>query len=257
MIVSAGLLLLSILALQAGAQSGKPPGGPPILVVPAPPPRILLAPPPPAPAPPALSRRARPRFALPSLVSSDDYPVAALRADEEGTVGFSLSVGADGLVSGCTVTASSGSVSLDGTTCRILRARASFEPALDLAGRPAPDSYSARIRWNIEDEQPAVVHAVPLNPIDSLIGRRDYPPAARRARRAGVVGYTLYVDWHGRVTECEVTRSSGSPALDNATCALLQARARFTPARDASGNAVSDEFAGQYAWRLPGRGRRR
>ena len=48
---------------------------------------------------------------LPSLVSQDDYPAAALRANEQGTVAFRLDVGNDGRVRNCTIVSSSGSSS--------------------------------------------------------------------------------------------------------------------------------------------------
>ncbi|HEV2818432.1 MAG TPA: energy transducer TonB [Allosphingosinicella sp.] len=91
---------------------------------------------------------------LASYVSNDDYPAAAILAGEQGTVGFSLYVGADGGVVDCTVTASSGSEALDETTCRIMRDRARFRPARDAAGRPTTDIVTGRIRWVLPDEEP-------------------------------------------------------------------------------------------------------
>jgi protein TonB len=48
-----------------------------------------------------------------------------------------------------------------------------------------------------------------------------------------------------------VTGSSGSSALDQATCRLLSRRARYTPAKDSSGNPVADTDAGSIRWVLP------
>jgi TonB family protein len=95
---------------------------------------------------------ARARANLASLIGNGDYPAEALRNDEQGTVGFRLSVGADGRVSGCTITSSSGSAALDSATCRILTARARFTPARDSRGLPTTDAVAARIVWRIEDE---------------------------------------------------------------------------------------------------------
>jgi protein TonB len=114
----------------------------------APPPQITVAPPAPPPPPPV--RRiepARARANLASYVSNDDYPDAAIRNEEQGTTGFRLDVGPDGRVSNCTVTASSGSSSLDNTTCRLMRSRARFTPATDSSGSKTSDSVSGRIRW--------------------------------------------------------------------------------------------------------------
>jgi protein TonB len=50
-------------------------------------------------------------------------------------------------VTGCTVTSSSGSATLDAATCNILRRRARFTPATDSSGNPTTDTASTRIRW--------------------------------------------------------------------------------------------------------------
>jgi protein TonB len=124
---------------------------PPMIVTPvAPPPQITVAPPPP-PAPPPVRRvePAKARANLASYISNDDYPSSALRNEEQGTTGFRLDVGPDGRVSGCTVTASSGSAALDSATCRLLRSRARFTPATDSTGAKTSDSVSGRIRWQI------------------------------------------------------------------------------------------------------------
>jgi len=115
-------------------------------------PQAAPAPPPPAPPPPRTIEPARARANLSSYVSNDDYPPSALRANEEGTTGFRLTVGPDGRVTACTVTSSSGSSALDSTTCRLMRSRARFTPARDSSGQPTTDSASGRIRWQIQDE---------------------------------------------------------------------------------------------------------
>ena len=54
-----------------------------------------------------------------------------------------------------------------------------------------------------------------------------------------------------RVSGCTVTASSGSAALDSATCRLLRSRARFTPATDSTGAKTSDSVSGRIRWVLP------
>lgn len=87
--------------------------------------------------------------------------------------------------------------------------------------------------------------------LGSLISPDDYPASALRSGEQGVVGFRLSVGPNGRVTACEITSSSGSTALDAATCTLLTARARFTPARGSSGHAVSDTVSARFVWRIP------
>lgn len=113
---------------------------------------------PPAPPPPP-SRRgglrpARARAQLHLLFSSDDYPSAAVRAGEEGAVGFQLDVGRNGAVAACRIVASSGSAVLDSTTCRLLTMRARFDPARDHKGKPVDDRVSGRIVWRLPEPEP-------------------------------------------------------------------------------------------------------
>ena len=92
-----------------------------------------------------LASRAKANLA--ALISDGDYPPSAIRAEQQGIVGFILDVGKDGRVTGCTVESSSGAEVLDLTTCRIMTARAQFVPAHDHKGRPTTDRIHARIRW--------------------------------------------------------------------------------------------------------------
>jgi protein TonB len=127
---------------------------PPIAAVPSAPPFVPTPTAPPAPplppAPPPPPRRVEPAHAranLASYVSDADYPSSAIRAEQQGTTGFRLTVGTDGRVTACSVTSSSGSSALDDATCRIMRSRARFTPARDDTGNPTTDSVSSRIRW--------------------------------------------------------------------------------------------------------------
>jgi protein TonB len=84
---------------------------------------------------------------LVSYFTDDDYPVAALRNGEQGTVSFVLAVSNDGRVTSCSVAESSGSSTLDAATCRLLRSRARFQPARNANGQAVPDEARGRIRW--------------------------------------------------------------------------------------------------------------
>src|SRR5262245_44866486 len=99
-------------------EAPPPPTAPPTIVrTNLPPPPMLAPPPPPAPPvftpappappapppPPRTVEPARARANLGSYVSDDDYPAAALRAEQEGRTGFRLTVGPDGRVTNCVV----------------------------------------------------------------------------------------------------------------------------------------------------------
>jgi TonB family protein len=237
----------------------------------------VLAPPAPPPLPPTPPRAgpapALPKAPLRSLITRDDYPVSALLAGEQGTVAFQLEVRPDGRVGGCAVTKSSGSAALDATTCRLMRMRARFSPALGADNTPRPDRLAATILWAMEPDDeaaetpaPEASGAPPPAPpqagtgspavlqgsFASLVTPTDYPAAARRNGEQGTVGFRLTVDSDGRVSDCVVTKSSGSSALDAATCRIAAARARFRPARDRDGKAVRDYIPAHIRWALPG-----
>jgi protein TonB len=125
---------------------------PPVITTTAPPiPPAPPAPPaPPPPPPPAVKvQPAKARANLASYFSDDDYPQDAIRNEQQGTTGVRLDIGPDGRVTNCTVTSSSGSSSLDSTTCRLLRSRARFTPATDSSGARTSDTTSTRIVWRL------------------------------------------------------------------------------------------------------------
>jgi protein TonB len=87
--------------------------------------------------------------------------------------------------------------------------------------------------------------------LGTYVSDADYPTDAIRREEQGATRFRLAVGPDGRVTNCTVTGSSGSAALDLATCRLMKSRARFAPARDSTGNAVADAVTSTIVWRLP------
>jgi protein TonB len=92
--------------------------------------------------------------------------------------------------------------------------------------------------------------------LNSYFSTDDYPAAALRGHEQGTTGFRLTIGTNGRVSDCAITHSSGSLALDATTCRILSTRARYTPARNAAGAFVCDVDWGEIAWRLPPPGRR-
>lgn len=119
-----------------------PPSQPPTPPAPPAPP----APPPPPP-PPAISKAASARGNPSSWVTNEDYPPAAIRSGDQGSVGVSFTINGEGRVENCQVTASSGSALLDRTTCQLVTRRGRYSPALDAAGNPINQRQSLRFRW--------------------------------------------------------------------------------------------------------------
>ncbi|OJW74687.1 MAG: energy transducer TonB [Sphingomonadales bacterium 63-6] len=131
---------------------------PPVTVVDRPPPPAPVIPiarpaPPAPPAPPPAVSKARgvepkgqSRWAA---RIQENYPARAVRSGTEGTVGVSVTVGADGKVAACRVSNSSGSDVLDEAACDGMQRYARFDPALDDAGNPTSASWSTRIVYKL------------------------------------------------------------------------------------------------------------
>lgn len=79
----------------------------------------------------------------------------------------------------------------------------------------------------------------------------DYPTRALQLGQEGVTGVRLAVGTDGKVTDCQVTKSSGSGELDKTTCDLIRRRARFNVATDGDGNPVAGSYATSIRWQIP------
>ncbi|MEL6238196.1 MAG: energy transducer TonB [Pseudomonadota bacterium] len=124
-----------------------PPPAPPALTIPPPAP---VAPPAPPPAPPSKARGASPKGQSRwARRIQENYPSRALREEVEGNVGVRVTIGPNGRVSGCSVTRSSGSSSLDDAACKGMSRYARFNEALDDAGNPTTGTYSTVIVYRL------------------------------------------------------------------------------------------------------------
>jgi protein TonB len=85
----------------------------------------------------------------------------------------------------------------------------------------------------------------------SWFGTDSYPPSALRAEEQGTVAVSWTINAAGRVEGCTVTQSSGSSALDNATCSNITRRGRYTPATDTAGNPIPTKKSRRVKWVIP------
>ena len=104
------------------------------------------------PKPPQFTPRAPRALGRPSAwATTNDYPTRDLREGNSGVTGFRLTIGSDGKVQSCAITASSGFPGLDRATCDNAVRRARFEPATDASGANVAGSYANNIRWVIPE----------------------------------------------------------------------------------------------------------
>ncbi|MEH3158166.1 MAG: energy transducer TonB [Sphingomonas taxi] len=81
-------------------------------------------------------------------ITADDYPMEALRQDQQGIVRIAWRVSADGHVSECWTMETSGFALLDQAACRAIL-RSGRYPAV--AGSTAPRVFSRRVIWKIPE----------------------------------------------------------------------------------------------------------
>jgi protein TonB len=108
---------------------------------PAPPKPVVVAPPPPPPPPPPPTP---PTATTSHAVTADDYPPVSIRLQEQGKVAIKYTISADGVVSECAVTGSSGKPRLDDAACTMVKKRWKFKPATQ-EGKPVEVSLIAEV----------------------------------------------------------------------------------------------------------------
>ena len=83
--------------------------------------------------------------------------------------------------------------------------------------------------------------------LSGSIADSDFPD---NVRRGGTVHLRFTVAPSGRISDCTVTRSSGSRELDAVTCRLIVRRFRYRPARNAEGIPIASTVVGEHVWEV-------
>ncbi|MEO6248561.1 MAG: energy transducer TonB [Sphingomicrobium sp.] len=118
-------------------------------------------------------------------------------------------------------------------------------PVITPTARPAPPAPPA---------PPPPVKREGARAKGSLVGlfsSDDYPNSALSANEQGTTAVHLTIGTDGRVSGCDISQSSGSSALDSATCNILRRRARFSPAIDSNGQPTTDTYSQRITWKVP------
>jgi len=154
-----------------------------------------------------------------SLVLHDhDYPTKMIENGDAGVVSAHLYIAADGKVTGCKVTETSGAEALDALTCRLATQRARFAPARDAGGQAVAGDYYVAVTWGTNDDVTPI--RIPME-----LGVKAMP-----------AGYTQPAEMHvlfdgdGKPVRCDTATSSGSQAADRAVCAAITREASVKPA---------------------------
>jgi periplasmic protein TonB len=95
-----------------------------------------------------------------------------------------------------------------------------------------------------------IAEPTPMADPVSWVTMTDYPRSELAHGVTGVSAFALSIDRHGKVVDCYITGSSGAPGLDDATCRLMQNRARFIPAQDADGRTTESVWDSRVVWRI-------
>lgn len=84
-----------------------------------------------------------------------------------------------------------------------------------------------RARDPFSEIQPQTTNKDTVEP--AWVTSGDYPASALNNRESGTVAYSFDITKEGWVTNCRIRRSSGSAALDRATCSAITRRGHYPP----------------------------
>jgi protein TonB len=88
----------------------------------------------------------------------------------------------------------------------------------------------------------------PPRHISGRLHNSDYPRWAIEAGIHGTITLIVTIEPNGRVSYCDIRRSSGSEELDDMTCRLIQQRYRYRPALDPEGHPVRSRELQNHSW---------
>lgn len=83
-----------------------------------------------------------------------------------------------------------------------------------------------------------------------VINPANYPFNAKGRGDEGRVQYRVAIDAAGVVTGCTIVTPAAAATLNQPTCDLILAKARFTPARDLRGRAIASTYTRAVNWML-------
>ncbi len=196
-----------------------------------------------------------------SGVTDNDYPNYPVRLSDDGTLKFELQVDEAGIPTGCTIFGNNVPQTMEALLCKMLMRRARFEPALDEDDKTIKRVYRNKATFNTlsTPEITAVAgkgrvsRAFPkpiINP-ETWVTSEDSTSDATVTGYGQNVGLRIDVGPDGSPVKCTITEKSGNKDVDDLACANVMERARFIPARDASGKPISSIYQNTVQIRIP------
>ena len=104
--------------------------------------------------------------------------------------------------------------------------------------------------WGLDEAALAALSRRPVTTNHNGFRPEDYPAGALRTATQGRVIVRVAVSTDGRATDCATVATSGNAAIDATTCRVILARARFTPALDATGRPAAVRMVSTVTWRM-------
>lgn len=181
-------------------------------------------------------RGAFPKAEMAALDPANFYPEAARKAGEEGIVHMRLSIDVEGRVTGCEVTDSSLSETLDTAACALMRDQGAFEPALDSEGKPAPATFAAHFDWALPVEESVEDKELAKTLAAAPARVKPFPMS-----EPGSAHLSIVINADGRVGDCSFEGSgqmAGTPEMS--PCVLFGGEdQRYQPFADKDGKPVA------------------
>jgi TonB family protein len=118
--------------------------------------------------------------------------------------------------------------------------------------RPAVNACLDQLRtmYNVTKNDLAPIVTEPDGIVRKWFRANDYPAAALAKNQSGTVGALLWVEATGLVSKCEIIEPTAAKILEEQSCAILQRRGRFVPAKDAAGRAIRAPVTTRINWQL-------
>jgi TonB family protein len=105
-----------------------------------------------------------------------------------------------------------------------------------------------RAAYKISKTDLTAIVTEPKAELAAIFSTEDYPYEAYSRGKGGTVGVLFWIEATGRVSNCEVIESSAAPVLEKTTCDVLTKRAKYNPAKDATGRAVRAPSFSRVRW---------